>query len=200
MQRPGDVIITLVAKQFLVESSPFSESLGRKYCAGTVLKKKSFNSLSEFRLFCCQSIIGKYAATVTQHGARLRSNKAWICPHIIMQSSFIPLHQPWISRCSFLQGLNRVFPWLHNVQLVIQLLGQGCRTKSITHRGRPKPRRGQPRLWLKQRWNRLNRNGYQSPCISVNHQLGQNCTGNSWTMPVTNIGLPKNAKQIWGVS
>ena len=52
-----------VAKQFLVESSPFSESLGRKYCAGTVLKKKSFNSLSEFRLFCCQSIIGKYAAT-----------------------------------------------------------------------------------------------------------------------------------------
>ena len=29
-QRPGDVIITLVAKQFLVESSPFSESLGQK--------------------------------------------------------------------------------------------------------------------------------------------------------------------------
>ena len=63
VQRPGDVIITLVAKQFFVESSPFSESLGRKYCAGTVLKKKSFNSLLEFRLFCCQSIIGKYAAT-----------------------------------------------------------------------------------------------------------------------------------------
>ena len=73
-QRPGDVIITLVAKQFLVESSPFSESLGRKYCAGTVLKKKPFNSLAEFRLFCCQSIIGKYAATKLVAERGLTSN------------------------------------------------------------------------------------------------------------------------------
>ena len=52
-----------VAKQFFGRVVAISESLGRKYCAGTVLKKKSFNSLSEFHLFCCQSIIGKYAAT-----------------------------------------------------------------------------------------------------------------------------------------